>query len=336
MTATALTNGTERRAETAAPPRVSVLLPAYNAERFVDAAVASIRAQTFADWEIVAVDDCSRDETPAHLRAWAEREPRLRYSRNPSNRGMTGNWNECLARARGELVLKLDADDVLRPRALELLADALSDPTVIGAGVRTLRCSEELEPYAALPADEAMVGGGLDPYADQTHSCERWYDVAAAGHQLWHSCAFMVRRTFLAGRGYDERLGCASDTELVWWLLEQPGRFAHRAYVGVLYRSVAGSVSDQFRANDWLTWEGCCANLLTLHRRRPRGLPRPLRLRYANLWHRWQTFRRSAAATALPGTLLHNLDAIVAGLENPPLKDRLLWNGREWLHRLRV
>ena len=102
MTATALTNGTEKRAETAAPPRVSVLLPAYNAERFVDAAVESIRAQTFADWEIVAVDDCSRDETPARLRAWAEREPRLRYSRNPSNRGMTGNWNECLARARGE------------------------------------------------------------------------------------------------------------------------------------------------------------------------------------------------------------------------------------------
>jgi glycosyltransferase involved in cell wall biosynthesis len=310
-------------------PKVSVLLPAYNAERFVDAAVESVRAQTFSDWEIVAVDDCSRDATYARLLAWAEREPRLRCFRNASNLGMTNNWNECLAHAEGELVLKLDADDVLRPRSLELLANSLADATVIGAGLRTLLCSEEMEPFGALPADDAMMRGGLDPYKDQVQPCDRWYDVTASGNQLWCSNAIMLRRSFLAEQGYDNRLGCASDTELVWRLLEQPARFAHHSYVGVHYRQVAGSVSQQFRGSGWLTWEGCCANLLTLHRRRPRGLSRSLRLHYAYLWNRWHSFRASAAAEVLPEALRRNLDAIVAGVAPPPLKDRLLWRGRE-------
>lgn len=316
--------------------KVTVLLPAYNAERFVDAAVESVRGQTFSDWEIVAVDDCSRDGTYARLQAWAERDARLRCFRNQSNRGMTGNWNECLARAGGELILKLDADDVLRPRTLELLAASLADANVIGAGVRTLLCTEELEPFGALPADDAMMRAGLDPYKDQTLPGERWYAAAALGQQLWHSCAVMMRRAFLEGHGYDERLGCAADTELVWRLIEQPKQFAHHAYVGVLYRQVGGSVSHQFRANDWLTWESCCGNLLTLHRQRHRGLSRPLRLHYVSCWQRWRSFRATVAAAALPEALRRNLDAIVAQVSPPPLKDRLLWRGRQWLHRLRV
>jgi glycosyltransferase involved in cell wall biosynthesis len=314
-------------------PTVSVLVPAYNAERFVDAAVESVRAQTFADWEIVAVDDCSTDGTHIRLQEWAAREPRLHYWRNAVNRGMTANWNECLAHAGGELVLKLDADDVLRPRTLELLAGSLADPTTVGAGVRTLLCTEELEPYGALPADDAMLRSDFDPYKDRVYPCAQWYAVAAAGQQLWHSCAVMTRRALLVERGYDERLGCASDTELVWRLLEQPGRFAHHGYVGVLYRTVAGSVSDQFRANNWLTWEGCCANLLSLYRHRSQKPSRAMRGRYAYLWHRWHAFRRSAAAAALPAPLRHNLDAIVAELQAPPLVDRLLWKGGNWLRR---
>jgi glycosyltransferase involved in cell wall biosynthesis len=330
------THGTLGRAAGPGHPKVSVLLPAYNSERFVDAAVESVRAQTFGDWEIVAVDDASRDATPVRLAAWAEREPRLRHFRNSSNLGMTRNWNECLARAVGDLVLKLDGDDVLRPRTLELLTDALADPAVIGAGVRALLCSDELEPFGALPSDDAMLRAGVDPYKDQTLPCERWYEVAAGGYQLWHSCAFMMRRALVAGGGYDDRLAAASDTELVWRLLEQPGKFAHRAYVGLLYRQVAGSVSQLFRGNDWLTWEGCCANLLTLHRRRPRGLSRTLRLHYAYLWSRWRAFRGSGAADTLPEGMRRNLDAIVADLSGPPFRDRLLWRGRQWLRGLRL
>ncbi len=102
----------------------------------MDTAVESVRAQTFQDWEIIAVDDASLTGRSNSLQAWAARDARIRVWRNPSNRGVTGNWNECLRRARGDLVVKIDADDAWRPRTLEELTTEMGDPSVIGSGVR--------------------------------------------------------------------------------------------------------------------------------------------------------------------------------------------------------
>src|SRR5258708_26944991 len=106
MTETEPKNATAEQVTRRASPRVSVLLPAYNADRFVDAAVESLRVQTFSDWEIVAVDDCSRDGTDARLLAWAEREPRLRCLRNSRNQGLTRHWNEAPAPPGGGVGLE--------------------------------------------------------------------------------------------------------------------------------------------------------------------------------------------------------------------------------------
>jgi glycosyltransferase involved in cell wall biosynthesis len=300
---------------------VSVLLPAYNAAKYVSAAIESVIAQTFGDWEIVAVDDRSTDDTPQILDAWGAKEKRIRIFRNETNRGMTGNWNRCLSEARHELVIKLDADDVFRPRALQVLTEAVQTGA-IAAGVRTLMCDEQLEPFGALPADDAMLRAGIDPYRDQDLPTERWWAVAAHGHQLWHSCALLFRRSHIAA--WDERFGCASDTEVVGRVLEQDGVVAHRAYVGVWYRTVPDSVSGVFRKNDWLVWEGVVSNLLTLGRmRKRRELPRALRVRYAYLWERWQ--KRGQ----LPPPIAAKLENVVAELEPPSTADRALWRVRK-------
>src|SRR5437016_4438508 len=70
---------------------VSVLLPAYNVERFVDAALASVQVQTFSDWEVIAVDDGSTDRTHERLLEWSRRDARIHVYHNESNQGMTGN-----------------------------------------------------------------------------------------------------------------------------------------------------------------------------------------------------------------------------------------------------
>lgn len=305
-------------------PTVSVLLPAYNLEDFVDEAVRSVVAQTFPDWEIVAVDDASSDGTYDRLREWSTRDPRVRPFRNEKNRGMTGNWNRALELARGTFVLKLDADDALRPRTLEILVSALRDPSIIGAGVRTLLCSETLDPIDGLLGDDAMIARGIDPYADQERSCRDWFLVAAHGHQLWHSCAIMLRRDDLTRLGgYDERFGCASDTELIWRVLEQPASFAHRAYVGVFYRVRQDSVSRVFREKRWLVWEGVAANLLSLDRFRKREpLPRALRLRFAELWQRWD--RGVDARRDLSDSIRDKLNDVIAHVGPPTLADRTL------------
>jgi glycosyltransferase involved in cell wall biosynthesis len=305
-------------------PLVSVLIPAFNAERYVEASVRSVFAQTFSDWEIVAVDDASSDGTYDVLRAHPD--PRMQVHRNERNLGMTPNWNRALSLASGPLVLKLDADDVLRPHALGALVDALRDTNVVAAGIRSMQCDESLEPFDGIQGDDAMLRAGIDPYRDCVHDAARWYDIAAQGHQLWSSSALMIRRDVLkAIEGWDARFGCASDTELILRILEQGRPVAHRGEVGLYYRVRKGSISDEYRSRGWLTWEALASNLISLTRtRRNHPLRRSLRMHYVRLWNRWQTWDR-----ALPPDMCTAIESVMREVQAPPLADRLMTRVRD-------
>ena len=305
-------------------PRVSILLPAYNVGRYVDQAVESVKAQTFGDWELVAVDDASPDDTLARLRT--HESPRIRVEPNPHNLGMTGNWNRCLSLARGQLVLKLDADDALKPTAIERLVTAFDESEIIAAGMRTLQCDEQLEPFDGIQGDDAMSRGGIDPYRDTVQLGERWWDIAAQGYQLWSSTAFMIRRDVMQViGGWDERFGCASDTEMIWRVLEQRKPVAHRGTVGALYRIHQGSISDQYRSHGWLTWEAVAGNLLSLSRvRAHHPLRRGLRMHYVRLWHQWHHSTRN-----VPESICKKLDDVIASIPKPPLGDVLMTRLRD-------
>lgn len=99
------------------PPRVSVLLPAFNALATLPRAVASIRTQTFVEWELLVVDDGSTDGTAAWLRAQAAREPRLKVISQP-HAGIVTALNRGLAAARGEFTARMDSDDESLPERL--------------------------------------------------------------------------------------------------------------------------------------------------------------------------------------------------------------------------
>jgi glycosyltransferase involved in cell wall biosynthesis len=96
-------------------PFVSVIVPAYNAERFVRAAIDSVLAQTYLSFEVILIDDGSTDGTAAAVQAYGER---VRYIRQGNARQAAAR-NRGIAEARGELVAFLDADDVWREDKLE-------------------------------------------------------------------------------------------------------------------------------------------------------------------------------------------------------------------------
>src|SRR6476661_6105481 len=98
-------------------PPVSVLMPVYNAGRYVAEAVESILGQTYADFEFLIVDDGSTDRSRAILERYAARDPRIRLVSRP-NTGYAAALNELLGLARGELVARMDADDVALPERL--------------------------------------------------------------------------------------------------------------------------------------------------------------------------------------------------------------------------
>jgi len=309
-------------------PRVSVLVPAFNAERFVEAAISSVLAQTFTDWEIVALDDASTDRTLEILRTYTD--PRIRIERNETNLGMTPNWNRALSFARGALVLKLDADDALRPHALERMTDAMTNENVVACGIRSMQCDENLEPFDGIQGDDAMLRNGIDPYADTVLDAHVWYDLAVFGNQLWSSSAFLFRRD--AVPGWDARFGCASDSELILRVLEMGRPVAHRGEVGMLYRVHPGSISDQYRKLGWLTWEAIASNLLSLSRtRKTRALRRSERMHYVRLWNLWYGGKRE-----IPEPLCSNLESVIRMVEPPPLLDRTMTRLRDGVSAGRV
>src|SRR5690349_3684785 len=101
------------------PPAVTVLMPVYNAERFVTQTAESVLAQTFGDFEFLIINDGSTDRSPEILQDFANRDPRIRLVSRP-NTGYVVALNEGLEKARGEFVARIDADDLADPRRLEL------------------------------------------------------------------------------------------------------------------------------------------------------------------------------------------------------------------------
>lgn len=99
------------------PPRVSVVMPAYNAGRYLAESIESVRAQTYVDWELLVVDDGSADDTGEVARRFAETDARVRYARRP-NGGQAAARNTGLREAKGELIAFLDADDLWLPGKL--------------------------------------------------------------------------------------------------------------------------------------------------------------------------------------------------------------------------
>ena len=112
-------------------PLVSVMMPCFNAERTLDMALASLRAQTYERWEAVVVDDGSTDDTSKILSRFTD--PRVRVERFSANRGRGAARQRCLEMARGELLAFLDADDWLFPHKLSYPVTAMGEHPEVAA-----------------------------------------------------------------------------------------------------------------------------------------------------------------------------------------------------------
>lgn len=104
-------------------PLISILMPFYNAEVFLAEAVASIRSQTWEEWELLAIDDGSADEGAKVIRGIGD--PRIRLIRGTANRGLPARLNQGIDLAAGSLIARMDADDVAFPERLEQQASIL-------------------------------------------------------------------------------------------------------------------------------------------------------------------------------------------------------------------
>ena len=100
-------------------PTVSIITPTFNSERYVEQTIASVLDQSFDDWEMVIVDDCSTDGTYTILEQFAARDQRIRVFRQEVNQGAGPARTRAAQEAKGRFVAYLDADDIWYPNKLE-------------------------------------------------------------------------------------------------------------------------------------------------------------------------------------------------------------------------
>jgi glycosyltransferase involved in cell wall biosynthesis len=153
-------------------PRISVVMPTYNGERFLRPAIESILSQTFRDFELIAIDDGSTDGTAAILREFADRDDRVTLLSNERNLGIAGATNRGLAAARGEFVALHDHDDISLPHRFQTEIDFLrshADLTVVGSAATLI--DENGSQYAEfpLPCDEIDIKWRLLFWGDAFH-----------------------------------------------------------------------------------------------------------------------------------------------------------------------
>ena len=100
-------------------PKVSIIMPAYNAEKTVVQAINSVTGQTFRDFELIVIDDCSKDNTLSVIKKLAKEDERIVLLRNEKNSGVSQTRNYGISMAQGELIAFLDSDDMWREDKLE-------------------------------------------------------------------------------------------------------------------------------------------------------------------------------------------------------------------------
>jgi glycosyltransferase involved in cell wall biosynthesis len=150
-----------------ATPRVSIGVPVYNGQKYIRYTLDSLLAQTFTDVEVIVTDNCSTDSTPQIVLDYAQRDPRVRYVKNPSNIGPARNYRVSMDMARGDYFKWNPADDVCAPTFLERCVKVLDeDPTVVVAYPRTNVIDTN--------------GEIVDRY-----NYEIDFDLPSAAHRLW-------------------------------------------------------------------------------------------------------------------------------------------------------
>lgn len=217
---------------------VSILIPCYNAERWVAEALDSALAQTWAEKEVIVVDDGSTDNSLKVIKSFGDR---IRWESAP-NRGANAARNRLLRLARGDWLQYLDADDYLLPvkvaKQMEFLA--LHPQTDVVFGAVTLEHWTESEARRELlPIPEPH-----DPWV----LFARWY-LPQTGSSLWR------KQAILDVGGWKEDQPCCQEHELYLRLLMGRKRFTYCAYNGAVYRQ-------------WSNQTLCTADIEKVHRQR--------------------------------------------------------------------
>lgn len=211
-------------------PLVSVIIPVYNAEKYVEQAVRSIMIQTYQNLEILITDDCSTDGSFAILQKLATEDSRIKLSRNTENQKIVRTLNALVERASGKYIARMDADDISLPKRIEAQVQFMEVHNECGVcGCNIFRIDE--------------FGKKLKKIVFPTNYSDNNF-FSLFSPTLCHPSVLGKREVFIENK-YDEKYDFAEDYELWLRLL-----FQKSIYIANLtdclfeYRIFQGQVSQ--------------------------------------------------------------------------------------------
>jgi len=214
-------------------PAITVLMTVFNGGRFLDPSIRSIVGQTFRNFEFLIIDDASTDGSPALLREWAARDPRIRLVLNEANQGQTACLNQGLRLARGKWIARQDADDLSHLGRLGEQYQYLTmhpEVALLGTSGRIIDDQDRLIGLLDLPLTPFVIA---------------W--SSAFLNPFLHTAVLFradVARDEL--HGYDERYRIAQDYDL-WMRIIATYRSANLPQRLVCYRHLGASLSKAGR-----------------------------------------------------------------------------------------
>lgn len=203
---------------------VSVIVPAYGAAPYIERTIESVRAQGYADWEMLIADDCSPDNTRELVAAWSNRDPRVKLIALDRNGGPAAARNAAIDRAQGRWLAFLDSDDMWLPGKLERSI----------AHAQANRAALVFTGFRRMSQDQSRTGGYIGVPRTLTYS-------GLLGNTAIATSTALVDRA-LAG---DVRMeGVYYDDFVCWLSILKRGHVAHGLDEDLMrYRVLANSVS---------------------------------------------------------------------------------------------
>jgi glycosyltransferase involved in cell wall biosynthesis len=208
--------------------KVSVVMPAYNAEKYIAAAIESVLSQTFKDFELLVVDDGSTDRTQPIIDQYRRADERVVLLKNDQNLRLAKTLNRGIEAARGKYVARMDADDISLPERLEKQIDFLeknSEVSIVGGTMEVV--------------DEAGGKRGERRYWESDEEIrKRIFLFSPFCHP-----AIMIRKAVLEKSGlYDPDYNPAEDYEF-YLRVGIHSKFANLADPLIKYRVISGSMT---------------------------------------------------------------------------------------------
>ena len=128
-------------------PRISVIMPVYNAEKYVSIAIESVLVQTFSDFEFIIIDDCSTDNSLKIIKKFASTDKRIIILTNSANLRICKTLNKGINNAKGKYIVRMDADDYSYPYRFKIQYEFMeNNPKINVSGGAIEVCNEKLRP----------------------------------------------------------------------------------------------------------------------------------------------------------------------------------------------